>query len=80
MSCEQSVSSEDKWIVRVQCSGHLDGWIRDYWHPLSIQYDPDGSTSLKMELSDSAAFYGLINQCRDLGLEIICLHAYRQRN
>ncbi len=78
MSYGKSVSPDYNWIVLVRCSGHLDSWIKDYWHPLHIHHDQAGCTWLEMELPDSAAFYGMINQCRDLGLEIVSLNAYRK--
>lgn len=66
------------WTVLVRCSGHLDWWLNDYWQPLHIQYDQAGSTWLMTELPDSTAFYGMLSQCRDLGLEITYLKAWRK--
>ncbi len=73
-----SVTAEEYvWRIRIRCSSHLDGWIKDCFSGLTITHQENGSTLLRGELMDMAAFYGLMMGLRDTGIMLLSLQAER---
>lgn len=51
--------------------GHLDQRWADWFAPLVIRHDADGTTRLVGPVPDQAALYGLIRKAGDLGLALL---------
>jgi hypothetical protein len=51
--------------------GHLDERWSEWFAPLTIRHDADGTTRLVGPVPDQAALYGLIRKASDLGLALV---------
>ncbi len=70
---ERQMNNEPVLLIRIKVRGHLKEWFGDYFGGLSLKYNEDGSCILTGKLQDSAAFYGLILNLRDSGVELLSL-------
>ncbi len=75
----QANNGEHVWRVQVRSAGHLDYWIADYFGGLAIIHELDGSSTLKGDLPDMPAVYGLILQLRDAGIFLLSLKVDRMQ-
>jgi hypothetical protein len=62
---------------RIRIKGHLSGRWDGWFAGLKIESQPCGETMLYGPLPDQAALYGVLNQMRDLGLELVSLDCAR---
>jgi hypothetical protein len=60
-----------KYELRVL--GHLDEGWSEWFAPMIIRHEADGTTRLVGDIPDQAALYGLIRKANDLGLALISL-------
>jgi hypothetical protein len=51
--------------------GHLDAHWSEWFAPLVIRHNHDGTTCLVGPVADQAALYGLIRKASDLGLGLV---------
>jgi hypothetical protein len=58
-----------RYIIRVK--GHLDPFWQEWFLPLAITQQSDGTTLLSGPIQDQAALYGLLLKMRDLGLTLL---------
>lgn len=58
-------------IYQICVQGHLDARWLPRFAGLTITLTPTGETVLSGPVVDQAALYGLLNQIRDLGLDLI---------
>ena len=75
---EKQIKNESVLLVRIKVRGHLKEWFGDYFGGLNLKYNEDGSCTLTGKLQDSVAFYGLILNLRDSGVELLSLEAKKQ--
>jgi hypothetical protein len=68
----------DEHIYQICVQGHLDARWLPRFEGLTITLTPTGQTILTGPIVDQAALYGLLNQLRDLGLELISLQRQPQ--
>jgi hypothetical protein len=62
-----------RYVIRVK--GHLDPFWQEWFLPLSITHEGDGTTLLSGPIQDQAALYGILLKLRDLGLTLLSLEA-----
>ena len=55
----------------LRVAGHLDKGWSDWFAPLVIRHEPDGTTRLVGPVPDQAALYGLLRKANDLGLALV---------
>ncbi|MCC6604526.1 MAG: hypothetical protein IT327_15055 [Anaerolineae bacterium] len=68
----------EKQIYQICVQGHLDArWLHRF-EGLTLSLTPSGQTILTGPVVDQAALYGLLNQLRDLGLDLISLQRQPQ--
>jgi hypothetical protein len=68
------MSNSHQFEVRVS------GWLADHWaghfDGLDFQKTADGHTSIRGEVADEAALFGLFRSLEQLGLTLISIHAF----
>jgi hypothetical protein len=58
----------------IQVRGHLASEWSEWFDGMSVQCQPDGTTTLTGPVRDQAALYGLLVKVRDLGLSLISVN------
>lgn len=61
-----------RYVIRVK--GYLDPFWQEWFDPLSIAHQSDGTTLLYGPIRDQAALYGILCRMRDLGLTLLEMH------
>ena len=56
---------------RIRVKGHLGQQWLEWFDPMTIALEADGTTTLSGPVADQAALHGLLVRVRDLGLELI---------
>lgn len=59
------------YSIRVQ--GHLSAHWAARFEGLGLRHDSDGTTVIHGPIADQAALHGVLQQVRDLGLELVSL-------
>jgi hypothetical protein len=62
---------------RVTIRGHLSTWFCRSFDGLDAEH-VGGDTVLVGDIRDASALYGLVERCRDLGLELVGLEQVRR--
>jgi hypothetical protein len=60
------------YCIRIQ--GHLAPEWSDWFEDMTIQCQPDGTTTLSGPIRDQAALHGLLLKVRDLGLSLVSVN------
>lgn len=76
-SDNETTAGKFVWQVNICSASHLDYWINDYFDGLTVCHEADGSSTLRGELPDMPAVYGLILKLRDTGIILISLQIKR---
>ena len=61
-------------MYQFRLKGHLDESWATWLSGMSIEQQPDGSTTVTGTVTDQAALFGLLSQIRDLGLPLISVN------
>jgi hypothetical protein len=56
---------------QITIEGHLQSSWSEWFENLTIEQEPDGTTTLSGPVTDRAALYGILNKLRDLGLTLL---------
>lgn len=64
-------------FCQIRVRGHLSEQWADWFSGLKIENQPGGEALLSGSLPDQAALYGVLNQMRDFGLELITVNCSR---
>ena len=64
-------------FCQIRVKGHLSDQWADWFSGLTIENQPQGEAVLSGPLPDQSALYGVLNQMRDFGLELIALNCSR---
>ena len=59
---------------RIRIQGHLAAEWSEWFDGMSIQCQPDGTTSISGPIRDQAALHGLLLKVWDLGLPLISVN------
>jgi hypothetical protein len=67
------MSSQNTLHYTLHLKGHLgEVWLR-HFEGWTCRLTEEGETELQASLPDQAALFGVLRQCRDLGLELMAL-------
>ena len=55
--------------------GHLDGHWTSALGGLDLEHNPDGTSTLRGDLSDQAQLHGILGRLRDIGAPLISMRA-----
>jgi hypothetical protein len=69
------MSTTPSTTYRIRVRGHLDDHWSTWFGGADLDRCPDGTTSLTLADADQARLHGILGQLRDLGVELIELHA-----
>ena len=58
----------------IRIAGHLAPEWSDWFEDMTVQCQPDGTTTLSGPVRDQAALQGLLLKIRDLGLSLISVN------
>ena len=53
--------------------GHLDGHWTSALGGLDLEHNPDGTSTLRGDLSDQAQLHGILGRLRDIGAPLISM-------
>ncbi len=60
------------YCIRIE--GHLAPEWSDWFENMTVQRQPDGTTTLSGPVRDQAALHGLLIKVRDLGLSLVSVN------
>lgn len=60
-------------IYQIRVTGHLEPRWADWFDGLSVSQQADGTTVIEGPVADQAALHGLLQQVRDLSLELVAV-------
>lgn len=71
---------DENIYCQVHISGHFSNRWSDWFESLTIDNQPNGEAILYGWLPDQAAFFGVLNHMRDLGMTLIYLEMISSKN
>ena len=60
---------------RIEVEGHLHPQWADWFEPMALTQNENGTTTLWGPVADQAALYGVLEKLRDLGLRLIAVRS-----
>lgn len=65
---------DQRQLYRIHVQAHLDYDWAEWFDPLTIIHQEDGTTAMEGPITDQSALHGLLIKIRNLGLPLISLN------
>jgi hypothetical protein len=65
-------------IVTIKIKGKVDAGWAEWFEGFQLTFQEPDETILTGQVTDQAAFYGLIGKLRDLGLQVLAVNSAEQ--
>ena len=79
MICTENNLEKHGWWIEARVKGHIDLDWSERLAGLNLCHNHLGQTELKGTIKDLSAFYGLIWQLRDTGMELLAIEAKKNK-
>jgi hypothetical protein len=74
MSKNSKETDQENETYEIRITGHLEDRWAEWFEPMTVQADEDGTTSLVGCLPDQTALHGVLLKIRNMNLKIISVH------